>query len=93
MCILLFVHILQESRKYRDLLGAFWDKVLPSAPLSKFSLLCCSVSFVPYGYLCLHNYMQLSVDEIKEVVSLHDVSIKVSTRFTLPVLGICLPGI
>ncbi|XP_070027134.1 uncharacterized protein [Nicotiana sylvestris] len=43
----------KESRKYRDLLGAFWDK--------------------------------LSVDEIKEVVSLHDVSIKVSTRFTLPV--------
>ncbi|OIT06191.1 hypothetical protein A4A49_03349 [Nicotiana attenuata] len=34
----------KESRKYRDLLGAFWDK--------------------------------LSVDEIKEVVSLHDVSIK-----------------
>ncbi|XP_059304772.1 uncharacterized protein LOC132056541 isoform X1 [Lycium ferocissimum] len=34
----------KESRKYRDLLGAFWDK--------------------------------LSLDEIKEVVSLHDVSIK-----------------
>ncbi|CAN4087729.1 unnamed protein product [Withania somnifera] len=34
----------KESRKYRDLLGAFWDK--------------------------------LSLDELKEVVSLHDVSIK-----------------
>lgn len=38
--------ILQESRKYRDLLGAFWDKVLPITSLN-FLVGCSLVSIVP----------------------------------------------
>lgn len=35
--------------------------------------------------------MQLSVDEIKKVASLHDVSIKVITRFTFPLFRHLFP--
>lgn len=64
------IFILQESHKSRDLLGAFWDKV---------NIFPVAMSF---PYKCgahIFGFIQLSLDEVKEVVSFKDVTLEVLT--------------
>lgn len=69
---------MQESRKYRDLLGAFWNKVVIyfycSAIVHCFPLITkCSLML---------STCQLSLEEVKEVASLNDISLKVIGCFS-----------